>query len=51
MTEKHKTNDQGVETTMRVAGSVPVVRLQEILKSEPTIKFEIVAPHSTALRK
>jgi hypothetical protein len=43
MTEKSKLNDRSEEMTMRVAGLVPVARLQELLNGEPKLKLEVVA--------
>ncbi len=44
MSKKHKTNTPAQVMTLRVEGSVPVARLQELLRMEPMLKLRIAAP-------
>lgn len=44
MNTKREAKVRTEEMTLRVEGSTPVARLQELLRREPELKLEIVAP-------
>ena len=44
MSKKRNTRARIKQMTLRVEGFAPVARLQELLRAEPPLKLEIVAP-------
>lgn len=50
MTKKSESTAIKEERTMRVEGSVPLARLQELLRGEPSLKLRLVASRPDALR-
>ena len=48
MSKKRETKAGTEEGTLRVEGSAPIARLQELLGTEAELKLEIVAPRGSS---